>query len=576
MSAILWRATKSSSLVGSAITSAPSRCCLQRSYDNFVSSRAISLLHHLPSSGQQPLAIVCDNNNGANCSIRNRIQANQISTTAVYRKSAMPISSPIDDHDNDGTTPSSSTSTNSTPFLLADIGEGISDVELLQWFVEPGETVVQFDRICEVQSDKAAVEITSRFDGVVESLCGQVGDVMFVGKPLLYIATKNDAGTTVISAEQQGRQYEEVDRQPTATLNNVDDEQDRLRIPSVGANYSSYYDRSGNENAVHETEFHPRGEQAPSTLKVLTSPAVRKLGKENNIDLETVLGTGPGGRVLKADILKIIHPNNVSASSPSSSSTLAQEPMMTSPTTSIPSPKDEDAVISIRGYNRLMIKSMTSSLQIPHMGYGDEINVDALTKVRDMLRPLAQTMGVPKLTYMPFFVKAASLALTKYPTLNSSIDVEEMTLTYHVGHDIGVAVDTERGLAVPVVKGCEGMSVLEIAIELGRLYSLAAEGNLSGDDISKPSFTLSNIGAIGGTYMSPVVLPPQVAIGAMGKIQRLPRFVDDDSDQLEAVRIMRMSWGADHRAVDGATMARFSNLWKSYCENPSSMMFGMR
>jgi len=210
------------------------------------------------------------------------------------------------------------------------------------------------------------------------------------------------------------------------------------------------------------------------------------------------------------------------------------------------------------------------------MGYGDEINVDALTEVRNMLRPLAQTMGVTKLTYMPFFIKAASLALVKYPALNSSIDVEEMTLTFRAGHNIGVAVDTERGLAVPVVKGCEGMSVLEIAMELGRLYSLAAEGNLSGDDISQHSFTLSNIGAIGGTYMSPVVLPPQVAIGAMGKIQRLPRFVDDDSDQVEAVRIMRMSWGADHRAVDGATMARFSNLWKSYCEHPSLMMFAMR
>mmetsp|Transcript_2071 Transcript_2071/g.3846 ORF Transcript_2071/g.3846 Transcript_2071/m.3846 type:complete len:178 (+) Transcript_2071:1-534(+) len=177
---------------------------------------------------------------------------------------------------------------------------------------------------------------------------------------------------------------------------------------------------------------------------------------------------------------------------------------------------------------------------------------------------------------MPFFVKAASLALTKYPVLNSTIDVEEMKLTYHAGHDVGVAVDTERGLAVPVVRGCEKKSVLEIAVELGRLYSLAAEGNLSEADITKPTFTLSNIGAIGGTYMSPVVLPPQVAIGAMGKIQRLPRFINDHSDQVEAARIMPISWGGDHRAVDGATMARFSNLWKSYVENPSLMMFAMR
>mmetsp|Transcript_31622 Transcript_31622/g.51558 ORF Transcript_31622/g.51558 Transcript_31622/m.51558 type:complete len:555 (-) Transcript_31622:221-1885(-) len=554
MSVALWRA-RSSALVRSTASTPAGIFCLQRGSDKFVSSRATSLLQHPPSNGRRGNASYC---------FQKQIRANRISTTASRQKSAMPLSS-IDDHgDNDA--PGPSNSSYSTPFLLADIGEGISEVELLQWFVSPGDNVAQFDRVCEVQSDKAAVEITSRFDGIVESLCGGVGDMMFVGKPLLYIATENDVVGG--GAVEQPEQPQKVVQQ-TITLNNVDDEQDRLRIPSVGANYSSYYEeKSDVENIVSET-WSPRANSA--NTKVLTSPAVRKLGKENNIDLGTVLGTGPGGRVLKADILKIINTNSDTIS-PSSSPTLTQE-KRTSPLVSSP---EEDTVIPIRGYNRLMVKSMTSSLQIPHMVYADEINVNALTEVRDTLRPLAQEMGVPKLTYMPFFIKAASLALVKYPVLNSSIDVEEMTLTYHKGHDVGVAVDTERGLAVPVVKGCEDMSVLEIAMELGRLYSLAAEGNLSEADISSPTFTLSNIGAIGGTYMSPVVLPPQVAIGAMGKIQRLPRFVDDHSDKVEAARIMPISWGGDHRAVDGAQMARFSNLWKSYCENPASMMFAMR
>lgn len=173
------------------------------------------------------------------------------------------------------------------------------------------------------------------------------------------------------------------------------------------------------------------------------------------------------------------------------------------------------------------------------MVYADEVNVNSLTSIRDSLRPLAKQMGVEKLTYMPFFVKAASLAMNEYPVLNSTIDVESMTLTYHAEHNVGIAVDTERGLAVPVVRGCQEKSVLDIALELGRLYSLvrclsrivnffilfayivssysvvyqAAVGNLSEEDIANPTFTLSNIGAIGGTYMSPVVLPPQVAIG---------------------------------------------------------------
>jgi 2-oxoisovalerate dehydrogenase E2 component (dihydrolipoyl transacylase) len=223
-----------------------------------------------------------------------------------------------------------------------------------------------------------------------------------------------------------------------------------------------------------------------------------------------------------------------------------------------------------------MVKSMASSLQVPHMTYTDDVNVDALTSVRDSLRPMAKKLGVEKLTYLPFFVKAASLAMNEYPALNSSIDVETMTLTYRKEHNVGVAVDTPRGLAVPVVRGCQDRSVLEIAAELARLFALASEGNLSEADILDPTFTLSNIGAIGGTYMSPVVLPPQVAIGAMGKIQRLPRFVSDDSDEVVAARIMPISWGGDHRAIDGATMARFGNLWKSYVENPASMVFAMR
>jgi len=528
------------------------------------SSRALSLvLDGRTSKGEQPViaasSIILKSSSS-------RIHASShhhrtISTTPNYYKSAMPLA--MDDEDDITTAMSEqSNNTNSTPFLLADIGEGINEVELLQWFVSPGDTVVQFDRICEVQSDKAAVEITSRFDGVVESLCGNVGDMMFVGKPLLYITTAGGDGVgTAASVEAEAQDV------PMTSLNNVHSEEDRLNIASAeDTNYSNSYEGKDESITAQQT-------------KVLTSPSVRKLGKENNIDLRTIIGTGPKGRVLKSDVLKVIDMNSgVTVAKSTTPSSSAMESSNNNPHKSfVSSPtNEEDTVIPIRGYNRLMVKSMTSSLEVPHMVYADEINVNALTEVRDSLRPLAKDMGVPKLTYLPFFIKAASLAMTKHPVLNSTIDVEEMTLTYHKEHRIGVAVDTDRGLAVPVLSSCQERSVLEIAEELNRLYSLAMEGNLAEDDITNPTFTLSNIGAIGGTYMQPVVLPPQVAIGALGKIQRLPRFVSDDSDIVEAARIMPVSWGGDHRAVDGATMARFSNLWKSYCENPSSMMFAMR
>merc|ERR1712004_35975 len=151
---------------------------------------------------------------------------------------------------------------------------------------------------------------------------------------------------------------------------------------------------------------------------------------------------------------------------------------------------------------------------------------------------------------------------------------EETEMTYHASHNIGVAVDTPHGLLVPNVKNCESRSVLEIASELGRLVEAGRNNKLSPADLGNGTFTLSNIGAIGGTYAKPVILPPQVAIGALGKIQKLPRF--DQNGQVYAESIMVGSWSADHRVIEGAQMARFSNLLKRYLENPESMLLHLK
>lgn len=415
----------------------------------------------------------------------NVVHHNNISTTAYTQKSAMPLPSHHDDNDDDDVmTAAATANTNTIPFLLADIGEGISEVELLQWFVTPGEKVSQFDRICEVQSDKANVEITSRFDGVVTELCGNVGEMMFVGKPLLYIAAENvppsgqqraGGGANNTNSSSSGEHAPHLvesvgELKQQATLHNVDDESDRLHIPSVGSVYTNFDDNDSTGGQ------HNKEREGSMATKVLSSPAVRKMSKEHNIDLGTVLGTGPGGRVLKSDILNIINAKESPAKGSSSSSSCSSSSTSTIQKGSATTAQIEEdtTTVPIRGYNRLMVKSMTASLQVPHMVYADEINVNALTEVRDSLRPLAKEMGIHKLTYLPFFIKASSLALTKYPVLNSTIDVDEMTLTYHKDHNVGVAVDTERGLAVPVVKKCQDKSVLEIAEELNRLYSLVS------------------------------------------------------------------------------------------------------
>ena len=433
--------------------------------------------------------------------------------------------------------------------------------------MEPGDRVAQFDRVCEVQSDKATVEITSRFDGIVDSLNGQVGDMLSVGSPLLHIAVEGaDAvgGSTPTSVPSEQQQSSVPAPPPIPKLHNVNEQEDRLHIPQVASTFPEY--GTGDDTGSTAGKRH-------SSAKVLTTPAVRKLGMEHNIDLSSIGGTGPKGRILKADILKIIKAKEgPSVHVPPIGRDVENNQQQIN--ASFFGTVGEDSIVPIRGYNRLMVKSMTASLQVPQMCYSDEVNMNALKVCREELKPLAATQGV-KLSYLPFLIKAASLAITEYPVLNSSIDVDNFNLTYHASHNIGVAMDSPRGLVVPVIKHVQSLSILDIARELTRLQEAAKEGNLSEDDITGVTFSLSNIGAIGGTYMSPIVAPPQVAIGAIGKIQRLPRFVGD-SDEVEEANIMQISWGGDHRVVDGATMARFSNQWKAYLERPMTMAFAMR
>jgi 2-oxoisovalerate dehydrogenase E2 component (dihydrolipoyl transacylase) len=429
-------------------------------------------------------------------------------------------------------------------------------VELLQWFVSPGDSIAQFDRVCEVQSDKATVEITSRYDGTVLTLNGAVGDMMIVGEALLELDVEGAGDSVTVKSEEPG-----VMKEP-------------LTIPSAS--------NTASNSTSNSTSHGPRSTGGGND-KILTTPAVRKIAKENNVDLATVTGTGSKGRILKEDVLMFLGQagaagvnaaNNTvtmtsggftNASSPASSAPLAH------PTP--PTPLVGDRREPIRGYARMMVSSMNASLTIPHFGYGDEILLNSLASLRSTLKPYASQHNV-SLSYMPFFIKAASLSLLQYPVLNSSIAEKEDEIIYHGSHNIGIAMDTPKGLIVPNIKNCQNLSVMEIAMELNRLQADAGGNGIASADLMGTTFSLSNIGAIGGTYMVPVINTPQVAIGALGKIQTLPRY-NGDGD-VEKAMVMCVSWAGDHRIVDGATMSRFSNMWKDYLENPGKMVVNMR
>jgi len=220
-----------------------------------------------------------------------------------------------------------------------------------------------------------------------------------------------------------------------------------------------------------------------------------------------------------------------------------------------------------------MAQSMNHSLTIPHLGYCDDVEMDNLIKLREELKEISKSRGV-KLSFMPFLIKACSHSMKKYPLINSRINAELTEITCLASHNIAIAVATTTGLVVPNIKHVESLSIFEVAEELSRVIALAQENKLPPKDLEGSTFSLSNIGAIGGTYANPVLVVPQVCIGAFGKVQKLPRY--NDKGKVVPVNIMNISWSADHRVIDGATIANFSNLWKQYIQHPQSFILDSR
>ncbi|KAI8811042.1 2-oxoacid dehydrogenases acyltransferase-domain-containing protein [Cladochytrium replicatum] len=418
------------------------------------------------------------------------------------------------------------------PFLLADIGEGTTEVEIIQWFVKPGDVVAQFDKLCEVQSDKAADNITSRFDGIVRKLHYKAGDMAIVGKPLVDIEVEGSEPASPAPPTTQSSPGAPMKPQQSATPKE-----------SITADRDSADD-------------------------ILTTPAVRRIARERGIDLALVKGTGKGRRIMKEDVLNNSESSNSSPTSTHILTSIAKAPK---------APTGVDTMLPLSPIQKAMFKSMTRSLAIPHFGFSDEVILDKLAAARESINAQLKVHpqdGLSKVTYMPFFIKALSLALDKYPLLNALVVEEEgkgPQLLYRAQHNVGMAMDTPNGLVVPSIKNIQSLTILDIAREIERLKALGSKGALTSSELTGGTITLSNIGTIGGSYLHPVCVTSEVCIGAIGAVKRVPQF-EGDSDKIVARKVVAVSWNADHRVVDGATMARFVGVWRRYLENPELML----
>ncbi|KAI1203773.1 2-oxoacid dehydrogenase acyltransferase [Nemania serpens] len=452
------------------------------------------------------------------------------------------------------------------PVLLADIGEGIVECEIIQWFVEPEARVEEFSPLCEVQSDKASVEITSRFAGVVKKLYYDTGEMAKVGKPFVDIdivgdAKKEDLDALTAPGPPTDGASDSLDRGTSSQSHNA---QRSVQSPTTTPN-------SG--GAAPQSPPQERGRYAS-----LATPAVRHLCKELNVEITDVHGTGKGGRVLKEDIYKFAEARDSDKQATQSTRATSEAPSEAPAVTE----KQTETTVALTNTQQQMFKAMTRSLNIPHFLYADEIDFAQLYELRrrlnNVLSQSATEGEISKLSYLPFIIKAVSLALYKFPMLNARVDIDpetsKPTLVHRSHHNIGVAMDTPAGLLVPVIKNVGAKNVLSIANELAGLQSRAAAGKLSVQDLSGGTITVSNIGNIGGTYLSPVIVEREVAILGIGRMRTVPAFGEDD--KIIKKQVCNFSWSADHRVIDGATMARAAEIVRHIVEEPDSMILHLR
>ena len=445
-------------------------------------------------------------------------------------------------------------------FILPDIGEGIVECEIVKWNVAEGDEIEEDQAVVEVMTDKAVVEIPAKNAGTVHRLYYAQGDIAKVHSALFALEVAGEVTTT-----------SGTDDESPSAKNNASSVASQSSV-NTQTNGSSQQSAQISPSKFSDGEYEP-----PIAIegKVLASPAVRRVAREKNIDLSTVEGSGKKGRILKSDVLNLQHSNvdtssqNSRSSAPSSST--AEKGDLNSTSTVL---KGSVRTEKVRGIQAAMAKQMSASVYtIPHFTVSDELVMDNLMALRKLLKPEFEAKNV-KLSFMPFFVKAMSLALNEFPVINSQLNEDATEISYFSDHNIGFAVDSKIGLLVPNIKRVQDLSLLDIAVQMQDIIEQARAGRVAGEHLKGGTISISNIGAIGGITATPVINKPEAAIVALGKTQKLPRF--DDEGNVSAQNIMAVNWSGDHRIIDGATMVRFNNLWMSYLTQPEKMLMHLK
>jgi pyruvate dehydrogenase E2 component (dihydrolipoamide acetyltransferase) len=438
-------------------------------------------------------------------------------------------------------------------FKLPDIGEGVAEGEIVNWLVNAGDEVTENQEMVEVMTDKATVTIGAPKAGKVTELRFKVGDTVPVGGVLVVFDVGGDAPAAAAPAPAAAAPA------PAAPA------------PKPAAPAASSPVVASAVGDIRETLPGMSPQVAKNSdyfaEKPLAAPATRKLARELGVDLKRVEPSGSAGRVTREDVER--QANGSSAPAPASAEPAAKAPAAPGPA---PARQAADERQPIRGLRKRIFENMARSKHTAaHFHYIDEVDVAAIVSLKDRARPYAEKAGV-KLTFLPFIVKAVVAALKRHPRLNSNVDEAAMELVLRKTYDIGIATSTDAGLMVPVVRGCDRLSILEIASEIDRVARAARDGKSQKEDLGGSSFTITSLGKLGGLFAPPIINYPEVGILGIHAIKKKPVV---RGDQIVVGEIMNLSFSFDHRIIDGDVGANFAQDIISYLQEPDRLVVEM-
>ena len=410
-------------------------------------------------------------------------------------------------------------------FRLPELGEGIESGQVIEVFVAPGDRVTLEQPLLEVETDKAAVEIPSPADGMVIDVCVSAGDTVEINEILVKI-NGDSKGTKTPKDSAPAEEEKTEEEKPEEPLPEKKPEEEKKQVPPP--------------------KSAPAGDIATSgPLGVAAAPSVRRLARELGVELPSVSGTGPRGRTLERDVKA--HAKAIIRSA-SSAPAVPEEPELPDF-----SRWGETVTENFSTVRKLTAERLTQAWAAPHVTQFDKAEVTRLEELRALNREKVADAG-GNLTVTAILVKALSRALLEFPKFNSSIHMGSRTIVYKKYVNIGVAVDTERGLLVPVIRDVDKKDITQISVELTDISSRAREKKLSADRLKGGTFTITNLGGIGGTFFTPILNPPEVAILGVSRSSVEPVYVDGE---FTAKLMLPLSLSYDHRIIDGAEAARF-------------------